>query len=276
LELSEPGQGIEMRLWAVTMVKDEIDIIVHTLGHLAASGVDGIIVADNLSTDGTWPCLQRLELPCQYKCIRDVDEGYYQSEKMTRLAHTAFELGADWVIPFDADELWYNAAGDLRDVFEKTDADCLTATLYNYFPTTDDPDELNPFLRITNREPTAAPLHKVAVRNRSDVVIAQGNHGATANSPFEQRYSTLEVAHFPWRGWERFERKIRNGYAAYRKTNLSADTGAHWRNYGQLLEEQGSEALRSVYEAWFENPPGRLEHAPAPLRTLGSGQASAI
>ena len=42
-----------MKLYAVTMMKDEEDVADLVLYHLASQGVDGIIVADNMSTDST-------------------------------------------------------------------------------------------------------------------------------------------------------------------------------------------------------------------------------
>ena len=37
----------------------------------------------------------------------DEEPAYHQSEKMTWLAHCAWRAGADWIVPFDADEFWF-------------------------------------------------------------------------------------------------------------------------------------------------------------------------
>lgn len=250
------------------MVKDESDIIATTIGHLDASGVDGIIVADNLSTDGTMGILNKLKPKCELIVRRDNEIAYYQSTKMTLLAQTAFGEGADWVIPFDADELWYSTKGTLHEALESLDGDCAHAQLYNYFPTHwDNPQEPNPILRINHRDPTPSPLTKVAVRRRSDVVVEQGNHGAhaTGDRPLRHQQSSLRVAHFPWRSYRQYERKIRNGAAAYALTDLSEDEGAHWRQHGRLLNREGTGALRMVFETHFVDPEIDLEYAPAPL-----------
>lgn len=254
-----------MNLWAVTMVKDEIDILEHTLTHLATEGVDTILVADNMSTDGTWDLISSLDVGCELRCNRDPDPAYYQSRKMTLLARQAFTGGADWVIPFDADELWYSRAGTLRHAIQRRhSANVILATLYNYFPTSaDDETEPNPFLRIRSRSPEPSELHKVVVR-RGAVAIAQGNHDADGPAPFIKANSTIEVAHFPWRGWKRFKRKIENGYAAYQATDLPEHIGTHWRQYGRLLEQHGETALRDAYETWFVDPEAELEVVPAP------------
>lgn len=162
-----------MSVWAVTMIRDELDIIEHTLRHMASEGVAGIIVADNLSTDGTWEWLNDNDatFPCQIRLQRDEEVGYYQSRKMTALAQQAFELGAEWVIPFDADEFWFNGSEDrsvadtLADVRHKYD--CIDSRLHNYFGTFDDDTALaNPVERITRRDPKPAPLPKVMIRRR--------------------------------------------------------------------------------------------------------------
>lgn len=260
-------------VWAVTMVRDERDIIGHTLAHMASQGVTAIIVADNLSTDGTWEWLNDNadRFCCPVRLQRDEEPGYYQARKMTRLAHDAFAFGAEWVIPFDADEAWYDSSGaDLATAVmtQGVHADCLQAQLHNYFPlSTDDPSEHSPLRRICHRDPKPAPLAKVAVRARADVGIEQGNHAATwASRPGRSLPSSLEVAHFPWRSAEQFERKARNGSAAYRQTDLSPDVGLHWRSYGHILESQGPDALRAVFEEWFLDPAQALEHKPAPIR----------
>lgn len=252
------------------MVKDEQDIIAHTITHLVGQGVTGIVVADNLSTDDTFTILNDLDVDCELIVKTDPEPGYYQSRKMTELAHFAFRLGADWVIPFDADELWYATDGPLANAFDDIDADCAWASLHNYFPTSsDDPAEANPFRRITHRDPQPAALPKVAVRRRADITIAQGNHNVTADrldvtGALVSVESTLEVAHFPWRSFEQYKRKIRNGATAYRKTDLPEDYGAHWRQHGTLLEREGTDALRVVFDTYFHDPALTLEHHPAP------------
>ena len=73
-----------MAVVAVTMVKNEADVIETTIRHIAAH-VDHVIVADNGSTDGTRELLD--ELPCEV--IDDPDPAYYQSRKMSALADYA-------------------------------------------------------------------------------------------------------------------------------------------------------------------------------------------
>lgn len=257
-----------MSLWAVTMVRDELDILPYTLRHLVGEGVDGFVIADNLSSDGTWEWLSSASLGVQVLLVRDEEPGYYQSRKMTGLYRMAVSLGAHWVVPFDADELWFNPAGfRLREIVARGwDADCLEAAVFNYHPTSQDaPEEPNPFRRIVHRDPQPTPLKKVLVRAAADVTIEQGNHKASASHDLVVVPGPIAVAHFPWRGCERFERKIRNGLAAYAASDLPTDWAEHWRYFGRILDEGGPEALRAAYFRHFHDVSG-LEICVAPWR----------
>lgn len=259
-----------MRVWAVTMVRDELDIIPYTIAHLLTEDLDGIIVTDNMSVDGTWEWLNdTAAAEPTLHVSRDPEIGYYQSRKMTALAHEAFAAGADWVIPFDADELWHNP--NRRHTLGHTIRHTptygrgLLVKLYNHYPTSsDDPAEPNPYLRIVNRDPTPAPLHKIIVSRDDNVVIAQGNHDATGTDPYRKIDTAIEIAHFPWRSAAQFVRKVANGHQAYQATDLPEDQGTHWRNYGELLEKRGEVAIEALFNDWFCDPPFPLQPARPP------------
>ena len=99
------------------------------------------------------------------------------------------------------------------------------------------------------KEPGELP--KVAVRPFPGVRIHQGNHGADYGITVPDQ---LVIRHYPYRSAEQFERKVRNGAAAYAATNLADDIGAHWRQYGEILESEGPDALAGVFHKWFFYP----------------------
>lgn len=246
-------------VFAVSMVRDEADIIGVTVRNLQAQ-VDHVIVADNGSTDGTREILHGLGV----EVIDDPERGYYQSAKMTALAHLARERGAEWVVPFDADELWYSPHGEIRDVLADLPETCAVvgADLYDHVCTAVDPDEPDPVARIGWRRRGALALPKVAVRARPDLTITQGNHGARYSiDPAVLRDGTLVVRHFPYRSAEQFVRKVRNGAEAYRAaTGLPADAGAHWRQWGAILDEHGEDAVADIFRRWYwRRRPDRVE-----------------
>lgn len=254
------------------MMRDEQDVAAAVLQHLASQGVDGILVADNGSMDGTRSELDRAAsgLSISVVVVDDDEPAYYQSRKMSALAGHAASLGADWVIPFDADELW-SSTGRLRlaDVLRSMPATVTTveADLFNHFATAKDPTGPNPFLSMQWKHPDRGRLPKVAARYQPGLVVHQGNHGATHPAPGEIVAGAVEVRHFPYRSFDHFARKARNGLEAYRATDLPDSEGAHWRQYGLLLEEHGEPALREVWEQWFwffDPAAAGLEHDPAP------------
>lgn len=261
-----------MSLFAVTMVRDELDVLPYTLAHLVSEGVDGMVIADNRSADGTRDWLKAFarSAPIPVTVLDDDEVGYYQSRKMTQLYRQASDAGADWVIPFDADEVWYSLDGrDLSEFFAGLQGlQYLEVSLFNYFPTsTDDSEEPNPFMRIRHRDPEPAPLAKVAVAGGIDsLVIEQGNHDAHADVVLAaMRRSGLAIGHFPWRSPEQYERKVRNGAEAYRAaTDVPPSQGEHWRNHGRILSDGGPAALRAVYDEWYSDPPIDLEESAVP------------
>lgn len=246
-----------MAVFGIMMVKDEADIVASTVGHLLTQ-VDHVIVADNGSTDGTREILAELDV----EVIDDPDPAYYQSAKMTRLAHLAADQGAEWVVPADADEVWscpvdHDIATHLRGLGPQWLV--VAADLYDHVATGIDPDEVDPVKRIGWRRTEPAPLRKVACRTRSDLVIAQGNHGASYNGGATIR-TGLQVRHFPYRSAEQFVSKARNGAAAYAATDLPFSEGQHWRQYGALLDAHGPEVLHDVFRQWFWVADPTIDH----------------
>ena len=228
-------------IWAVSMCKDEADVIEQTVTHMLGQ-VDVVLIADNGSTDGTRETLE--SLPVFVK--DDAEVGYYQSQKMTALAHEAYARGAEWIVPFDADEVWRGIDGPIKFVLPRLPADAMIceAAVLDHVAT--DEEGLSPW-----RRPEQLPLRKVAVRAYDRLVIHQGNHGATFRGIEHPLRASglLEVHHFPYRSPEQMISKARNGAAAYAATDLPEDVGAHWRGYGRLSDEQ----IREVFYEYFHS-----------------------
>ncbi len=239
-----------MTVIAVTLVKDEQDIIEQTVSHMLTQ-VDEVIVADNDSSDETWDILVGLpEYRDRLILQPDSDPAYYQSRKMTALAAQAAKRGADWVVPFDADEYWYSLHGRIADVLEGVEASIVPAQMYDHRATAKDPDVGNPLERLGwhRREPLGLP--KVACRAALPVLIEEGNHGASYRE-VTRADDLLAVRHFPYRSAEQMVRKVINGRAGRAATDLPKTVGAHWHEYGALLDTGGEEALHEVFYTWF-------------------------
>ncbi|HXQ90478.1 MAG TPA: glycosyltransferase family 2 protein [Acidimicrobiales bacterium] len=262
-------------VWAVGMVRDEADIIETVVRHLLAQGVARVVIADNLSTDGTHEILERLARSHPVTVLMDRLPDYYQGEKTTLLARAAAKAGASWVIPFDADEIWQAPTGSLTDWLAACDGDVVQARMFNHVPTLgDDLSEPDPVRRLRWRKTQPNRLHKVAFRAHRRARLAYGNHGVARRG---RRASGLEIRHFPYRSEEQFVRKLRQGSAALNATDLTAEIGKAWRGLGALDEDGMRGAWRTLVETqnlpfeWWVPGKGLVED-PVSLDDLSPGR----
>ena len=260
-----------MTVIAVMMVRDEADVIGHTLAHLLASGVDHVIVSDNLSTDDTRDIAELYAERYPVTVLDDPDPAYEQAAKMTRLSACAWGMGADWVLPVDADEIVYDPAGDPLDVFfDSCGADIVEITGFDHIATdSDDADWDNPFLRIRHRRATPQRLPKVAFRAHPDAEVEMGNHGV--KHPGGDRAGGLELRHFQYRTLPQAIRKLRQGAAAYAATDPTSFVGGNYRrgHFGTHWA-QGAACSDDELAAWWvdlTNEQGLIVD-PAPVRCL--------
>lgn len=246
----------------IAKVKDEADVIQVIVRHMLDQ-VDHVLVADNASSDGTREILEAL--PVELIDIPDV--AHYQGRHMTDLTARAAGRGAEWVVPFDADEFIYSPFGRLADVIAAHGADIYPVGIYEHRSTASDPDEPNPLRRMGWRTRELSPLHKVACRTSIPVRLAEGNHQAVYEPSIV--WEQLIMRHYPYRSLEQFISKVRNGYAGRRATDLPEDQSVHLRELGALLEQEGEEGLERKFYAdfWVETPESdpELIFDPAPL-----------
>jgi glycosyltransferase involved in cell wall biosynthesis len=225
----------------VTMVKDEADIILDCISNML-SQVDHVIVADNGSTDGTREILAQLPV----ELVDDDEPAYYQSKKMSRLAYRAMQEGAQWVVPFDADELWYSPQGRIAEVLESQSRWVSEAPMFNHVATGVQNGH-SPVENMVWRQRYAESFHKVACRTHPSLCIHEGNHGAYYTHPVESERGLIFIRHFQYRSPEQFLSKVRNGARALELTSLPLDSGQHWRDFGIILNEHGEDAIREIF-----------------------------
>jgi hypothetical protein len=93
------------KVWSVSMVRNEADIVEAFVRHNAAI-LDGMAIIDHGSIDATLPILTALareRLPIIL--IKSAAPGYLQEQMTTATARDVFrQTGADFVLPLDADE----------------------------------------------------------------------------------------------------------------------------------------------------------------------------
>ena len=214
-------------IYAVMMVRDEADVIWWTLEHLRREGIDKVIVADNGSVDETAQIVEQFDFA---HLIDDPEVGYYQDRKMTALARMAHQLGAEWVLPCDADEIFYAHGQSVADFLRSRTEDVVMASVYDHIATyDDDPAIENPFLRIDHRRKYPQRMAKVAFRAHPDAKLHMGNHDVDRPG---QRCGGLYARHYQYRSLDQMIRKLTNGREAYEASDLHPMYGTHWREGG--------------------------------------------
>ncbi len=231
-------------VWAVGVVKNEADFLETSLRHMVGQGVDVILVADNGSDDGSVDivrALRREGLPIV--AATDREPEHQQGHKVTLLSHFARTHGAGWIIPFDADELWFARGLLVAEHLRASGADVVRADIHNVAPA-----------RLHARVGAAegwvigdhpAVLHKVAFRPHPFHRVFDGNHGVDRPGRTEPG---LHIAHFPYRSRDQLLRKVRLGAAAV--DGLPAHIAIHWRTLAALTDHE-------VTELWTQMVAGR-------------------
>ena len=231
-------------VWAVAMVKNEVDIIGQTIDHLRRQGVDGVLVVDNGSTDGTRELLLERVDEAFLFVGDDHEPAYYQAPKMQFLARWAARQGADWIVPFDADEWWFGADRSLAETLRASTTPMATAVIHNVFPEPGSSGDVASSWRVDS---DPARLEKVAYRTHPLAALHHGNHGVSRPGRVSQ---SLRILHVPWRSEQQFRSKIANGAAALRLTGPRAGGvgGDHWRD----LDDESVDELGIIWREMLE------------------------
>ena len=229
------------------LVRDEVDIVDLNLAYHLARGVDAIIVTDHRSQDGT---RERLDAWAaddpRVRVLHEDGEAVQQAAWVTRMARMAHhDLGADWILNDDADELYWPEVGDdlkaaLRRVPRRYGA--LTLPRVNFVAR---PEDGRPFYeRMTAREVDStdeigrALRPKVAHRSNPRMFVAPGSHAVRGAPRFwlTCHAPLITVLHFPRRTYEQYRHKVEIGGATpgyEHKTMVDAHTALQ---YGRLEE----------------------------------------
>jgi hypothetical protein len=255
-----PDTPTSAGVWAITVVRDEADVVGVAIDHLLKQGVSHVLAIDHLSSDET------TQVMAQHGDVVTVvpyrHAAFAQGTLMTALARHAARHGAEWIVPFDADEIWWTCDGRplAEHLLARTD-DVARAMCWNYLPTASDSADESPVCRLTHRdEKPAEAWSKVAFRSHARVTVEEGNHGV---SPERRIGSGLVIAHYPYRSRDQFIRKALQGNAGLSAARQPSNLGTNWRELGVFDATQ----LGQIWDDFVvtHQLPYDLWHAPGVL-----------
>jgi glycosyltransferase involved in cell wall biosynthesis len=268
-------------VWAVMMVKNEEDIIGYTLKHLVGSGIHGIVIADNESTDSTLEIINDVKRSSNIPItmVRDSEKAYLQSEKMTRYSTIAHDMGADIILPTDADELIQLVDSNSKEkpiaklVEEVNNCGCdIVGMPWRWhYPSAVDIRNDNPYLSMVYaaKEPYKA-VSKIAFRYHPEYTVDMGNHNITHSNgdhPYGLMIASLEIRHFPYRTIKQYRKKIIQIGEAFEEAGdkLPSDAGAHWKEVYSKYKKHGIKAIDQefILKHYRQYPKHSLEYNPA-------------
>jgi hypothetical protein len=271
-----PKADPELRIAAYLSVKDESEIIAHTIAHLRAIGIDYIIACDISSTDGTTDLLRAYESD-DFKLVTmsdaavgsqaPTDETWFeQSFKQFR------DAPADWIIFLDADEFWLPASGNLKACSALRVADIVTVKRLNIvlgpegplMPRALTPQHYGEVLLYAgtianNRQKMktgdndswirGAVMPKIMARKGKIRGLTPGMHDAVVPKGDNIRRAVADdllIAHLPLSTIERFAVKVNNVREIYEREGIDlSSAGETWEENGTAWHWRRWAGIRS-------------------------------
>jgi hypothetical protein len=247
-----------MRVAMTLLVRDEADIVDTWLRYHFARGVDLVIATDHRSADGTSDVLRDHERDGSVVVLHEDAEVLRQAEWVTRMARlAATEHGADWVIPSDADELWWPRRGSFHEILEAVPARFgVVRGLQRHFVLRQGDTSFSERMTFRAR-PTAdltSPYHaqvKIAHRAVPDAVVSVGNHDVEGTGlRLLREWFPFEVFHFPVRNERQLEAKFLR--------RATSPDGQHIVRALELLERGERDVLLAETEVLDDDLDDRL------------------
>ncbi len=250
----------------VSMVKDEEDIIYYTLAGNYREGIKNFVILDHMSSDATRDEIRRFAddySEAMVYLIEDRDPLFHKFRKISAAAEFAHRMwGAEWIFPFDADEVIYSMDQPLGSILSelKPKHHCLGLQHRNHVVRSFyDLCEPNPLKRMTHRKKEdscafrSQGYSKVIVRWQVGMEIGQGHHhvefkGKKLPVRVLGKDCGLILRQYRYRSRDQIERKILNGGKAYEATqDISQRCGSFWQKQYSQYKEKGEKFIDEFY-----------------------------
>ena len=250
------------RIVAISMVKNEADIIECFVRH-ALTFADAMIVAEQESFDDTGRILEKLMAEGLPLTVRRIHRtGHIQEEVMnTLLSEAITALGADIVVPLDADEFLVNTdtLDSCRELLESLSRDALYPVRWRRYEPLDSEGVFSltrPCRRAKSDEEVIKVIVGAGVTEVRPFHLVQGQHFAywqtgrgwepvplSAAPPFH-------IAHFHWRSPEQFAAKVTVGWLnnVVKYSQYTAVAEEWKRAFDRLLRDEDIAAIGRLPE----------------------------
>lgn len=260
-----------MKVYAISLLRDEEDIVSQAIDNQIANNVDGIIVSDIMSEDHTMDILKSKIPICKergidYVIIEEKQFGYFQAIKYNGMAKLAAERANDktMIIPFDCDEFWTCPRMPLADFLKTSEIEYWWVGMWNFIITAkDDPNENDPIARMKWYLSAGDPRMEISnvkviyvcgpnvwlelgahrTRNPSmDSFMPDGGHRGPHIHHTRAGLDQVLLRHYPVRSFEQMKRKYHNNAAAMAASTMGkTSANRHSVERGAYNEEQMKE-----------------------------------
>lgn len=276
-----------MKLWGVSMVRNEADIIEAFVRH-NLSRIDGLLVVDHGSHDRTLEILAALcaeKLPLVV--MRNEAPGYLQAEVMTTAARTAFtRAGADFVFALDADEFVKVASRERLEAFLRGVPPGTHVSLewMTYVPPFDDaPRGIVATARAARRALTGTTLPRKMLLSRAlltqpEATLEGGSHRLVDNRDLARARpvptiaapaEVAAIAHLPVRSRRQHAIKISIRALARNAAGRGHPPGSYFRDAYEAVrdgrEMDWPEMLNAHVHGFWQRPPDGAAAQPVAL-----------
>ena len=254
-----------MKIAGITMVRNEIDVIEFCIEHHLGQGLDYIFICDNGSTDGTLEYLREKSKNDSRVILHEDSGQFHQQRIINYLSNMAYKNNCDWVIPFDADEIWFSE-NTLKIDLEKVEKSSIRIKLKDFVQAKNitDPKE-DTYISVNWRLPDdyekpnlqdvvigkksmveSPSFYKYIIKTSESLSIAPGAHSFFGQDNDFYEGVEFNAYHVPIRSYQALVLKAEQGQRLI-DAGYPPDHGWHVQRYANLY--------RTGYLAdeWFRN-----------------------
>ena len=282
---------VKTLVYGISLMRDEKDILEYQLKNCLQNKLDGLIISDIMSQDGSRDILEKWKPVfasegVDYIVIDEKQFGYFQAIKFNGMAQLAHERVSTlhkserrlMINAFDCDEFWICPVRPLGDFLRENPVDFWWTTMRTMICTSkDDIKETNPTKRIRYRMKSQDPRNEIspvkviytwgpqvwlelgAHRTRMadmDTMREDGGRRGKVNHHIAAKESEIVFRHYAVRSVEQYISKVRNNAAAMQANPdmLKSSANRHSVERGKLTDDQlKADFLKSHFEDNIKN-----------------------